>query len=299
MRWKWIDRLLNLRPDTVLALSGGGARGLSHIGVLEEFDNMELKPDLITGTSIGAIVGALYCLHGNSGQLESIAQKTVESDTFKRFDLDELLDEEDEERDSFADFGARIRRAYTLSKMMRKISVIDGEVMDTVMDEMFGDATFDDLKIPFAAVATDLISGEDYTIAEGSLATAVKASASIPGVFPPVKYDGKLLVDGGVSRNVPIPEPGDTGVDASIVVVDVMRGMQNDGPYKYGLDIISRTEYISQVHLNRFYLERADLVIVPNVKQIHWADFRNINDLVKEGKLAIQGHENALREIFS
>lgn len=298
MKWHWIERFFQPRPSRVLALSGGGARGLAHIGVLQEIDRLGLKPDLITGTSIGAIVGAIYCLHGNSDHLRETALSAIQSDVFKRFGLDDLVEEEKEDHDSFSDLGARVRRIFTLSRMMRRPSVIEAGIMEGVMEQLFGDASFADLKLPFAAVATDLISGEDITLAEGALAPAVQASASIPGVFAPVARDGMLLVDGYVTKNVPIPETNETSGNSSIVVVDVMRGLHSDGPFRFGMDILARTDWIAQIHLNRFYLEMADLVIVPNVKQIHWADFRNIDNLIEEGRRSIEGNEEMLIELL-
>jgi len=300
MNWKWLKRRIGLTDGTVLALSGGGARGLAHIGVLQEFDRLGLKPDLVTGTSIGAIVGAMYCLHGSAAKLEEITRKTIESEHFKDFDIDEMLnDDEDDEPDSIEQFGARLRRAYTLTKMVRKQSMIEPGVMEAVMGDMFGDATFEDCKIPFAAVATDLISGEDITLREGSLATAVQASASIPGVFAPVEYDGMLLVDGYVTRNVPIPEPDEPEVDASIIVVDVTRDLYFEGPYKRGIDILSRTDWIMQIHLNRFYLEKADLVIVPDVRSIHWAEFKKMQPLIEAGRYAARVAEEKILRLFA
>lgn len=298
MRWKWIERFFEPKPKRVLALSGGGARGLSHIGVLQEIDRLGLKPDLITGTSIGAIVGALYCLHGTSERLADATRNVVSGERFKRFGLDDMVEEEKNDHDSFSDLGARVRRIYTLSKMMRRPSIIELGVMEDVMHELFGEATFDDLKIPFAAVATDLLSGEDITLAKGSLATAVQASASIPGVFAPVSIDGMLLVDGGITRNVPIPETAEESEDSTIVVVDVMRGLKADGPFRHGVDILARTDWISQLHLNQFYLNMADLVIVPEVRNIHWADFKRLDQLIEKGRNAVLSHEKELVEMF-
>ncbi|MFH0882105.1 MAG: patatin-like phospholipase family protein [bacterium] len=298
MNWSWLKKMFGHEEQVVLALSGGGARGLAHIGVLKELDHAGLKPALVTGTSIGAVVGALYCLHGNAEQLEKIAHDLIHSELFTKFDLDEMLDEEDEKHDSFEEFGARIRRIFTLSKMIRRESVVEPGLMEDVMKELFGEATFDDLRIPFAAVATDLITGEDITLRSGSLAVAVHASASIPGVFAPVHSNGYILVDGGVTRNVPVPEPGET-LNAKVIAVDVMRGLYDEGPFKYGLDIIARTDWIAQIHLNRFFLNQADLVIVPNVRHVHWANFKHLDALILEGREALLDNLDEVKEMFA
>lgn len=297
MNWSWLMKMFGHEEKVVLALSGGGARGLAHIGVLKEMERAGLKPALVTGTSIGAVVGALYCLHGNAEELDKTAHKLIHSELFEKFSLDEMLDEENEQHDSFEEFGARIRKVYTLSKMFRRESVVDPGLMEDVMKQLFGDATFDDLQIPFAAVATDLITGEDITMRSGSLAVAVQASASIPGVFPPVYTDGYVLVDGGVTRNVPVPEPGES-LNAKVIAVDVMRGLYDEGPFKHGLDILARTDWIAQIHLNRFFLNQADLVIVPNVRQVHWANFKQLDALIVEGREALLDKLDEVREIF-
>ncbi len=297
MNWSWLKKLFGHEEQVVLALSGGGARGLAHIGVLKELDRVGLKPGLVTGTSIGAVVGALYCLHGGAEKLEQVAHDLVHSELFAKFDLDEMLEDEDEHHDSFEEFGTRVRKIYTLSKMIRRESVVERGLMEDVMKELYGDATFDQLEIPFAAVATDLISGEDITLRTGFLATAVQASASIPGVFPPVRFDGYALVDGGITRNVPIPEPGES-LNSKVIVVDVMRGLYDEGPFKYGLDILARTDWITQIHLNRFFLDRADLVIVPDVRNVHWADFKRLNELVLAGREALLDKLDEVKETF-
>jgi len=227
MNWKQFKERFFTDPTRVLALSGGGARGMAHIGVLTHLDQLSLQPELVTGTSMGALVGGLYCLHGSSDGLEA-----------KVHDL------------------------------------FEGEL-----------ATFADLRIPFVAVATDLYSGEDVALTEGKLATAVQASAAIPGVFPPVAQDGMLLVDGYITKNVPVPEPGEPPNRADVMVVDVQRGLQSNGPWDSGIEILARADWIMQAQLNRFYLELADLVLVPDVRDVHWADFRRIDQLIEAGRV--------------
>ena len=217
MHWKRFKERFFTDPTKVLALSGGGARGMAHIGVLQSLDDLGLKPELVTGTSMGALVGAWYCLHGSSAGLPTMCHDLFESNLFAKLDLDELIEDEDGGQDSFEEFSRRARVLITLSKMVRRISLVDPEYLEEVMDRVFGKATFDNLAIPFVAVATDLYSGEDVALSKGRLSTAVRASASIPGVFAPVAQDSMLLVDGYITKNIPVPEPGEPPNGAKVI----------------------------------------------------------------------------------
>jgi len=298
MNWKRFKEVFFKEPTRVLALSGGGARGMAHVGVLQHLDSLSLKPELVTGTSMGALVGAWYCLHGSSEGFATVAHDLFESDLFEKLDLDELLDDEDGARDSFEEFSRKTRVLYTLSKMVRRMSVVEEGFIEEVMDRLFGTATFDDLKIPFVAVATDLYSGEDVALTEGSLATAVQASASVPGVFQPVALDGMLFVDGYVTKNVPVPEPGEPPNRADVIVVDVQRNLESHGPWESGIEVVARAEWIMQIQLNRYYLEQADLVLVPEVKDVHWADFARLDQLIEAGRRSAQEAEEEIVRLF-
>ena len=298
MNWKQFKERFFGDPTRVLALSGGSARGIAHIGVLQHLDTLSLKPDLVTGTSMGALVGAWYCLHGSSEGLSAMAHELFESDLFGKLDLDELLDDEEGAHDSFEEFSRRTKVFFTLSKMVRRISIVEPEFIGQIMDRLFGEATFDDLKIPFVAVATDLYSGEDVALTQGRIATAVQASAAIPGVFPPVSLDGRLLVDGYITKNIPVPEPGEPPNRADVIVVDVQRNLESSGPWENGVDVVARAEWIMQLQLNRYYLEQADLILVPDVRDVHWADFARLDQLIEAGRIAAENEEDEIIRLF-
>ena len=271
---------------------------MAHIGVLAHLDRLSLQPELVTGTSMGALVGALYCLHGTSGGLKKAVHDLFESELFQKLDLEELIEDKDGTRDSFEEFSRRTKTLLTLSKMVRRESVVEAEFLDEVMTRLYGDATFADLKIPFVALATDLYSGEDVALDEGKLSTAVRASAAIPGVFPPVSMNGMLLVDGYITKNVPVPEPGEAPYRADVIVVDVQRGLQSKGPWENGIEILARAEWIMQIQLNRFHLKLADLVLVPDVREVHWADFSRIDELIEAGRIAAVEKEKEIIRLF-
>ena len=271
---------------------------MAHIGVLAHLDHLSLKPELVTGTSMGAVVGALYCLRGSSDGLKEVVHGLFESELFEKMDLDELIRDEDRKHDSFEQFTRRTKDLVTVTKLMRRVSLVDAEFIEEMMAGLYGDATFEDLKIPFVAVATDLYSGEDVALTEGRLATAVQASAAIPGAFPPVALNGMLLVDGYVTKNIPVPEPGEPANRADVIVVDVQRHLESPGPWENGIDIRARAEWIMQIQVNRSYLELADLVLVPDVQDVHWADFGGIDQLIEAGRLAAVEKEEEIIRLF-
>jgi NTE family protein len=298
MNWKQFKERFFTDPTHVLALSGGGARGMAHIGVLAHLDHLSLKPELVTGTSMGAVVGALYCLYGSSEGLKDVVHELFESELFEKLDLDELIRDEDGKHDSFEEFTRRTKDLITVTKLMRRISLVEAEYIEEMMTGLFGEATFADLKVPFVAVATDLYSGEDVALTEGRLATAVQASAAIPGAFPPVALNGMLLVDGYVTKNIPVPEPGEPANRADVIVVDVQRQLEATGPWDNGIDIRSRAEWIMQIQVNRAYLELADLVLVPDVQDVHWADFARTDQLIEAGRLSAMEQEEEIIRLF-
>lgn len=158
-----------------LALGGGGAKGLAHIGVLRVFEERGIVPDLVAGTSMGAMVGALYGLMGDSAKVEKYALE------FEGTDLNRFL-----------------------SLRLSSSGLVSDRRVRELLEEAFGPAKIEDLERPFFATAVDILSGEEIILSRGSLADAVMASISIPVVFPPRSMQGRFLADGGLVDVVPI-----------------------------------------------------------------------------------------------
>ncbi|MBV8876208.1 MAG: patatin-like phospholipase family protein, partial [Gammaproteobacteria bacterium] len=213
---------LHHRPRIGLVLSGGGARGTAHIGVLKVLEQLHIPIDAVAGTSMGAVVGGLYASGLSARDIEKVMTSINWQDAFRdrppREDLDLRRKEEDETFLVKYHFGLRDRRIVVpkgliqgqkLTETLRRLTLPVARIAD-----------FDELPTPFRAVATDLENGESVVMGSGDLTSAMRASLSAPGVFAPVEREGRLLVDGGIADNVPVDIARSMGVDV-LIVVDV------------------------------------------------------------------------------
>ncbi len=286
---KWLHDHFGQEKGKVLALGGGGARGIAHVGIIQVLEENNWKPDLVTGTSMGAVIGALYAMHGNAGKVEEHIHDIAAGEEFKKFDFEKIVRPKQGGSRGGQDFTNHVKHILLLTRLERKQAILSSQLMNRILDQIFGELTFDNLQIPFVAIATDLISGEDIEIREGLVAEAVAASSSIPGVFTPVKKNGMLLVDGCVTKNIPVPDPEDSE-RFYVVAVDVLPHLFEEGPFHHALDILNRADRITRHHLNQTYLAMADEVIVPDVRHVHWADFSRIDELIQVGRVAAEKH---------
>lgn len=163
------------REKVGLALSGGGWRGMAHVGVLKVLEKNNIPIDFIAGTSAGALIGGLYSYYGNAEQLENFVLKFGYKDLLK-----------------------------TITDPRLRTGIIKGQKLIRYINEKTDNVNIEDLKIPFSAVASDLVSGKPYYFKDGNLAEAIRTSISIPLIFQPTKKDGMILIDGGATENVPV-----------------------------------------------------------------------------------------------
>ncbi|MGA1372131.1 MAG: patatin-like phospholipase family protein [Pseudomonadales bacterium] len=207
-------------PRVGLVLSGGGARGLAHIGVIKYLEEHNIRVHAIAGTSMGSVIGGMYASGMNAAQLEQVARNLDWRGAFddatprhqqnyrrKREDFDFLID-------------ARLR--FKDGKLGIPMGAIEGQRLNLILHDLVkqvADITdFDQLPIPYRAVASDIVTGDPVILRQGDLAVAMRASMSIPGVFTPIELDGHLLVDGGIAKNIPVDVVQDMGVDRLIVI---------------------------------------------------------------------------------
>ena len=277
-----------------LALGGGGARGLAHIGVLRVLERENIPIDLITGTSMGAIIGAVYALKKDISAIEKIAEKYSK---ISEFNIDLSFGEKEIKGKPFflkkmSDF---LKKGYILNLELRRKYLNDGGEIRKIIGELIDDKTFEDTKIPFVAVAADLVRGEKVIISRGKLFDALLASSSIPGMFPPVILDRKILVDGGIVDVVPIEVAQSLGANF-VIAVSVSHTIKKRFEFNNAVEILFRTDSITSAELRKLQLSFADVVITPKVGRFHWSDFSKPEKCIREGEIAAQNTISELKE---
>ena len=208
-----------------MVLSGGGAKGLAHIGVLKVLEEAGIRPDIITGTSMGSIMGSLYAVGYTAAELSDI-NKNANWDlllTDKERLLSVAMDEKDETKKYLFEIPIREK------KINLPAGVINGQHLEAYFSELLWPLTeeedFNQLPVPFHCMSVDMISGRTIEHSSGDLVKSIRASMSIPTVFSPVQMDSMLLVDGGVTRNFPVQEAINMGAD---IIIGVYVGFQED-----------------------------------------------------------------------
>ena len=289
------------RPRIGLVLSGGGARGAAHIGVLKVLGEMHVPIDAIAGTSMGAVVGGLYASGLSARDIEKIMTSVNWRDAFSdrpaREDLDLRRKEEDETflvkfplgvRDSHIVLPKGLIEGQKLTETLRRLTLPVARITN-----------FDQLPTPFRAVATDLETGESVVLGSGDLTSAMRASLSAPGVFAPVERDGRLLVDGGIADNVPVDIARAMGVDI-VIVVDVgfpllsRRQLSNAAAISNQmLAILIRHNAEEQLGT----LTPRDILIQPELGSASSFDFGVIARLIGVGEAAARGKRAQLASL--
>ena len=235
-----------------LALGGGAARGFAHVGVIKTLEAHGIVPDLVAGTSAGAVVGALYAAGNDGFALQKLAHKLDES--------------------KISDWSLPDR------------GVLKGDALQKFINEAVGQRPLEGLKKPFGAVATDLASGEGILFRTGNTGQAVRASATVPGVFRPVPISGREYVDGGLSSLIPVRHARQMGADVVIAVdISARPGNQN---VRGTLDILLQTFTIMGQNMAHYELKDADVVIRPKVGNVGSTDFTARHDAILEGEQA-------------
>jgi len=269
-----------------LALGGGGARGLAHIGVLKVLERENIPIDLIIGTSMGAIIGGVYALKKDISAIEKIAEKYSK---ISEFNIDFSFSEKERKDKPFflkkmSDF---LKKGYILNLELRRKYIDEGEGIKKIIKDLVGDKAFTDTKIPFAVVAADLVKGEKVILNQGKLFDALLASSSIPGMFPPVILDKKILVDGGIVDVVPIQAAQSLGANF-VIGVNVGQTIKKRVEFDNAVEIFFRSDSITSAELRKLQLSFADVVITPKIGRFHWSDFSKPEQCIREGEIAAQ-----------
>lgn len=276
------------RPKIGLVLSGGAARGIAHIGVLKALEEQGVRIDAIAGTSMGAVVGGLYASGYSVAELEKLATtldwQQALSDAPPRKDVPFRRKQDDrdflvKQKLSFRDDGS----------LGLPLGVIQGQNLALLLESKLAHTAdirdFDKLPIPFRAVATDIASGEKVVFRRGHLPRVIRASMSIPAVFAPVELDGRLLVDGGMTDNIPLDVVREMGVDLAIVV-DIGTPLRNRKQLATVVDVLNQsitlmTRRNSEEQLAS--LRREDILVQPPLASFGVTDFGRAQDMIDAG----------------
>ncbi len=286
-------------PKTCLVLGGGGARGAAHIGVLKVLEREHVPVDCITGTSMGAIVGGLYAAGYNATEIEAVLKsidwKEMFNDDPPREELP-MRRKEDELR-----FLGGIELGLRDGKIALPRGVIQGQKLQLLLRRLLlstlETTRFDDLPIPFRSIATDIGNGEKVVFAEGDLPMAIRASMSVPAAFAPIRYQGHLLVDGGIVDNVPIEEARKLG-GTRLIVVDVGAPLLKEEDLTSPIQIANQmlTAMMKrQTDAQLRTLAAGDVLLVPRLGDLSSTAFDRAAEAVVYGEQAADANLVALR----
>jgi NTE family protein len=239
------------RPRVGLALAGGFARGIAHIGVLRVFRESGIPVDVVAGTSVGGLIGAAYCAGTSLEKMEGIARTT-----------------------KFTDFGRWTPSWLGLATNQR---------LEQYLNRLTPAKRFEDLEKPLALAATDINAGLTVYYHAGPLGPPLRASCAYPGLFVPIRYEGRTLVDGFLTALVPIE--GVLLLDAEVVIAVYLEAGAVDEPRTF-TDILSRSFTIIQKHADLEWRQHADVIIEPDVTSFVWDDFTKTDEMIRAGEEA-------------
>jgi len=273
-----------------LVLMGGGSRGLAHIGVLDVLQKNELVPDVITGTSMGAIIGGLFAAGYSGERLKAVAGDLRLNKYVENIKPPFL------QKDPKAVFNYLV---FTDSKnrLLGKLGRAKEDAFEAFLKGLVGDARIESLPLKFACNAIDLVTGREVTFTNGLLSLAMRATMSLPLIFAPTRTEGTWLVDGGILNNAPVDAARKLGAKA-VVLVDVHRPLKNAPPerVKNVFQLLQRLVDITRAHVNEQAAGLADLVLRVAL-DIETLDFSKAQQTIREGELCATAHLKAIREL--
>ena len=273
------------KPKIGLALSGGGAKGIAQIGCLKVLEREGIRPDFITGTSIGSILGGLYAIGYSVEDLERLAQE-LDWENYFNDDLDRIHYPIEER---FATDRYQIRFPLENGKIALPTGFVKGQKISLLLSRLtipaHGIKNFDNFEIPYRAIATNFETGQAVVYKSGDLADAMRASMSIPSVFEPCSLNGKLLIDGGVARNLPVEDALAMGAEL-VIAIDIGAPLYKKEELNSILNILDQTSSFRVVESNIQQAALADIVIRPAIDDISALTFDQNDTLMARGEKA-------------
>ncbi|MFY0255370.1 patatin-like phospholipase family protein [Chitinophaga sp. 30R24] len=273
------------RPKVGLTLSGGGARGLAHIGILEAIDSAGLKVDMITGTSMGSIIGALYAMGYSGKKIEDIAHRLNWNSLFSNQPV--LTDISYEEKQEYNKYIIEIPFEYGKPKLAS--GVISGEALWLELAQLCWPVKdvkhFSDFNIPFKCIATDVATGQIVTLDSGEIVTCLRASMAIPSIFTAVKIGNRKLVDGGVVRNFPVITAKDMGADI-VIGANVSGGLRKADQLLTPFDILYQLGFYKDAEDFSKAIKLCDIYVPINKELENYsaASFGSVDSIIEAGR---------------
>ena len=282
-----------------LALGGGGARGIAHIGVLKVLEAEGITVDAISGTSFGAIVGAMYAQSPHIDRLYHRVRSFLKSDRFRRTKIFFIKRHfEERKRKGFINnLRTYLEKGIFLGIALQGNAFISDTDFLSQISQLLDEKRIEETEKPFVAVATDLTNGEEICLSNGPVRQAVAASCAIPGVFPPVEIGGLQLVDGGWVNQVPVSPLLRMGIDF-VIGVNIAEEEAPSETFSTGIDVVLRANEITRCVLSNLQLREADFVIRPELSAVHWSDFWRFDEAVRRGEAAAREAIKPLKQLL-
>ncbi|TAM51644.1 MAG: hypothetical protein EPN53_06565 [Acidobacteria bacterium] len=281
----------------VLALGGGGARGLAHIGVLEVLEQAGVPIAGIAGTSAGAIVGAMWIVLGDAPAVTRRWREFLAAEILKELPDVRLSPTVSSRDNPLLLLARRLQRSAVVALALDRTSVVTHSQLARGVTFLLPDVTIESLSTKFAAVATDFDTGEPVLLRRGSLRAAVTASSAVPAVVPPFPLDGRHLTDGGTVADVPVAQAR-VLARRPVLAVSVGEGWQPQDPARITLaQAMMRATNMTHKALRDAQLASADLVLAPDVGALHWSEFSRLDEAVAAGRAAASAAMSSIRAL--
>ena len=264
-------------------MGGGGARGLAHIGVLRTLEKNGIKPDCIAGTSMGALMGAMYASGMSVDEIEAKCIAFLDTEIYSGLGFENIP--QGSSKGFWESLVAKFKRKvmYYLSDV--KMAFMEKSSVEAIVSYFLPEVEFKELKIPFCCVAVDILRGREVVMDFGPVRRAVASSMSIPGFLPPVESEKGMLVDGGVLQMVPVRAARELGCDFC-VGIDVSSNIQilSHSDIRSAFKITQRASDIVGAELNRLQVKEADFMIVPPVGGVKWFEMKRVRECMAAGE---------------
>lgn len=280
-----------------LALGGGGARGLAHVGVLKVLEEEQIPIDIIAGTSMGSIIGAMYAQHPNVNALIHRLETFFSSQDYDSLGLKYIVPKKEQNPSFLSHLVKDVTQRIVINMAHSRTGVIKTERLAEAVALLIDDGDIEDTKIPFGCAATDLNGGQTVLFQKGNIREAVTISSSIPGFISPHKWNGRYLTDGGVTAPVPIDEAREMGADI-VIGVSVDANMLKDLEDPNILDIISRADQVRGKYLTRLQLSAADIQLHPHIEDVHWSELLRYREFIDSGMQETREKLSRIRNIL-